>query len=201
MFKKRSMMNEDQKGHSPENMTENATVSAAEEQLAQTINTDENRAGIEGLAEEMTEEGDSKLQQELTELNDKYLRLAAEFENYKRRTNRERVELLQTAGRDVISSLLEVLDDMDRAEKNLDSDNMDQIREGVRLVFTKLRNTLQARGLKAMEAQGNDFDPELHDAVTELPMEGQEGKVVDVITPGYFLNDKIIRHAKVVVGK
>jgi molecular chaperone GrpE len=202
MFKKRSMMKEHKKNTSPENMAEELTAQPTEEQLAQGINTDESRAGLEGLGDEVTEDGDSKLQQELAELNDKYLRLAAEFENYKRRTNRERIELLQTAGKDIITSLLDVLDDADRASQSLEaSDDPELIKQGVRLVFSKLRNTLQARGLKQMEALGTDFDPELHDAITEIPAPDKEGKVVDVVTPGYFLNDKIIRHAKVVVGK
>jgi molecular chaperone GrpE len=182
-------------------MAENPTAEPTEEQLAQGINTDESRAGLEGLSDEMSEDGDSKLQHELSQMNDKYLRLAAEFENYKRRTNRERIELLQTAGKDIITSLLDVLDDADRASQSLTNENAEQAKEGVSLVFSKLRNTLQARGLKQMEALGADFDPELHDAITEIPAPGKEGKVVDVVTPGYFLNDKIIRHAKVVVGK
>lgn len=196
------MMKEHKKNTSPENISENPTAEPTEEQLAQGINTDESRAGLEGLGDEVSEDGDSKLQHELAQMNDKYLRLAAEFENYKRRTNRERIELLQTAGKDIITSLLEVLDDADRAGQSLgSSDDPEMMKQGVNLVFGKLRSTLQARGLKPMEALGAEFDPELHDAITEIPAPGKEGKVVDVVTPGYFLNDKIIRHAKVVVGK
>lgn len=175
-----------------------------EEQLAAALNTDENIAGTEGLDEAVGTDAEEKLQAELTEAKDKYLRLAAEFENYKRRTSKERLELIQTAGKDIIQSLLEVLDDSDRAEKNMEhSEDLVQIKEGIQLVFNKLRNTLQARGLKMMEAGGADFDPEIHDAITELPTgdEAMVGKVVDVVVPGYYLNDKIIRHAKVVVGK
>lgn len=175
-----------------------------EDQLAAALNTDENIAGTEGLDEAVGTDAEEKLQAELTEAKDKYLRLAAEFENYKRRTSKERLELIQTAGKDIIQSLLEVLDDSDRAEKNMEhSEDLVQIKEGIQLVFNKLRNTLQARGLKMMEAGGVDFDPEIHDAITELPTgdEAMVGKVVDVVVPGYYLNDKIIRHAKVVVGK
>lgn len=185
-----------------ENTMENPTAQHTEEQLAQGINIDENRAGSEGLEDSFSEDGDNKLQKELDEARDKYLRLAAEFDNYKRRTSRERIELIQTAGKDIIQSLLDVLDDSNRAAQSLESTNdVAQIKEGVMLVFNKLKSALQAKGLKPMEAKGTDFDPELHEAVTEIPVPGHEGKVVDVITPGYYLNDKLIRHAKVVVGK
>jgi molecular chaperone GrpE len=201
MFKKRSTMKDSQTEPLEDLTSENMSAQPTEEQLAQGLNTDENRAGSEGL-EDMNEEGDSKLQQELSDAKDKYLRLAAEFENYKRRTSRERIELIQTAGKDIIQSLLDVLDDSERASKNLETtDDVAQIKEGVMLVFNKLKTTLQGRGVKQMDAQGKDFDPEMHEAVTEIPMPGQEGKVVDVVVPGYYLNDKLIRHAKVIVGK
>ncbi len=184
-----------------EPIQENPTAQPTEEQLYEGFNTDENRAGSEGL-EGLADNSDDKLQQELTEARDKYLRLAAEFENYKRRTSRERIELTQTAGRDIIQSMLDVLDDSNRAAQSLEStDDVAQIKEGVMLVFNKLKTVLQAKGLKPMESEGADFDTELHEAVTEIPMPGMEGKVVDVIMPGYYLNDKLIRHAKVVVGK
>ncbi len=140
---------------------------------------------------------------ELLELKDKHLRLVAEFENYKRRNAKERVELIQTAGREVIQSLLDVLDDCDRAQKQLESAETDPaLKEGVMLVFNKLRNTLQQKGLKAMETIHTDFNADLHEAITEIPAPSEEtkGKVLDEVMKGYYLNDKIIRHAKVVVG-
>jgi molecular chaperone GrpE len=141
---------------------------------------------------------------ELVEQKDKYLRLMAEFDNYKRRTAKERMELIQTAGKDVIVSLLDVLDDCDRAEKQLTvSDDISVQKEGIQLVFNKVRSTLQAKGLAAMESIGKDFDAELHEAITEVPVpdDKQKGKVIDEVTKGYLLNEKIIRFAKVVVGK
>jgi len=145
-----------------------------------------------------------QLKTELTEAKDKYLRKVAEFENFKRRNAKERIELIQTAGKEVIIDMLDVLDDCDRAQKQIEAskDAMD-IREGVLLVFNKLRNVLQARGLKAMETINKEFDPDLHEAITEIPAPTPElkGKVVDEVMKGYYLNDKIIRHAKVVVGK
>jgi len=135
---------------------------------------------------------------------DKFLRKVAEFDNFKRRNAKERIEMIQTAGRDVITDMLDVLDDCDRAQKQIEiSDDSSSINEGVLLVFNKLRNTLQARGLKPMETIGEEFNADLHEAVTEIPAPTKDliGKVVDEILKGYYLNDKIIRHAKVVVGK
>ena len=145
-----------------------------------------------------------KLQQEIVEQKDKYIRLFAEFDNYKRRSAKERIELIQTAGREVITSLLDVLDDCDRAEKQLQkSEDIEQIKEGVQLVFGKLRNTLLSKGVKAMESIGTDFDVEKHEAITEIPAptEALKDKIVDEVTKGYYLNDKLIRFAKVILGK
>ncbi|MEO6289562.1 MAG: nucleotide exchange factor GrpE [Ginsengibacter sp.] len=146
----------------------------------------------------------AKLRAELEEQRDKYMRLFAEFDNYKRRSAKERIELTQTAGREVITSLLQVLDDSDRAEKQMqETDDAQQIKEGVQLVFNKLRKTLNGKGLKPMESLGTVFDVEKHEAITEIPVtdKNQKGKVVDEIEKGYYLNDKLIRFAKVVVGK
>ena len=141
---------------------------------------------------------------DLVEQKDKYLRLMAEFDNFKRRTAKERMELIQTAGKDVIVSLLDVLDDCDRAEKQLNTtDDLAVQKEGIQLVFNKIRTTMQAKGVKAMESIGKDFDAEFHEAITEVPVSDnkQKGKVIDEVTKGYSLNEKIIRFAKVVVGK
>ena len=120
----------------------------------------------------------------------------AEFENFKRRTAKERLDLIQTAGKDIIVSMLEVLDDCDRAEKQLNStEDISVQKEGIQLVFNKVRATLQSKGVTAMESVNKDFDVELHEAITEVPVtdENLKGKVVDEITKGYFLNDKIIQ--------
>jgi molecular chaperone GrpE len=145
-----------------------------------------------------------QLQADLADQKDKYLRLMAEFENFKRRTAKERVDLIQTAGKDVIVSLLDVMDDCDRAEKQLNgSDDIAVQKEGIQLVFNKIRATLQSKGLKAMESIDQPFNVELHEAITEVPVPdaSKKGKVIDEVTKGYYLNDKIIRFAKVVVGK
>ncbi|MBS1579297.1 MAG: nucleotide exchange factor GrpE [Bacteroidetes bacterium] len=169
------------------------------------INTDENAAGTTGLNEPVAEENETeKLEAALAEQKDKYLRLAAEFDNFKRRTAKERLELIQTASKDALIALLDVLDDVDRAEKqvNATSDIASQ-KEGIQLVFNKIRSVMQSKGVKAMESVNTNFDYEKHEAITEItaPTEDLKGKVIDEIQKGYYLNDKIIRFAKVVVGK
>jgi molecular chaperone GrpE len=146
----------------------------------------------------------AELQAEIEESKDKYLRLFAEFENYKKRTIKERIELMKSAAQDTLSSLLPVLDDFDRAKKSADDENtQEEFSEGVLLVFNKLNNVVASKGLKRMESTGQDFNPELHEAITEIPAPSEEmkGKIIDTIEQGYLLNDKIIRYAKVVVGK
>lgn len=146
---------------------------------------------------------EEKLQQEVAALNDKYLRLFAEFDNYKRRTQKERVELLQTAGKDVIVSMLPVLDDFDRANKAMQgATDVAPILEGLALVHHKLKSTLGQKGLKEMETLHTPFDTDLHEAITKIPAPNEElkGKVMDELEKGYTLNDKVIRFAKVVVG-
>jgi molecular chaperone GrpE len=157
--------------------------------------------------EEVAEPADSeiaRLKSELDEQKDKYVRLFAEFDNYRRRTSKESMELRQTAGKEVISSLLEVLDDVDRAENQLQESDADKtLKEGILLVFNKFRKVLQSKGLKAIETLYSNFDVEKDEAISEIevPDEKLEGKVVAEIQKGYLLNDKLIRFAKVVVGK
>lgn len=169
------------------------------------LNTDESAAGSTHLNEPVTEENEfEKLQAELQEQKDKYIRLMAEFDNFRRRTAKERLELQQIAGKDVIISLLDVLDDCDRAEKQLQTnDDLAVQKEGIQIVFNKIRSTLQSKGLKPMESVNTDFDVEKHEAITEIPAPAAalKDKVLDEVQKGYYLNDKIIRFAKVVVGK
>ncbi len=142
--------------------------------------------------------------QQVEELKDKHLRLMAEFENFKKRSIREKMDMMKNAARDTMSALLPVLDDFDRARKAAEeNDKGDLFAEGIGLVYKKLYSTLEQRGLKPMETDGETFDPELHEALTEVPASSEElkGKIIDTVEKGYWLNDKIIRHAKVVVGK
>ncbi|TDG36344.1 nucleotide exchange factor GrpE [Pedobacter changchengzhani] len=146
---------------------------------------------------------EEKLQAEVQQLNDKYLRMYAEFDNYKRRTQKERVELLQTAGKDIIVSLLPVLDDFDRALKAMETaTDVAPVKEGILLVNNKLKNLLAQKGLKEVDSINNDFNTDYHEAITNVPAptEKLKGKVIDEVEKGYTLNDNVIRFAKVVVG-
>jgi len=167
------------------------------------INADENLSGTTHLNEPLINEPEIEtLRNELGEMKDKFIRKVAEFENFKKRSLKERIELIQTAGKEVIVDLLEVLDDCERAEKQMSSVD-EQSKEGVILVFNKLKSLLTAKGLKPMETINKEFNPDIHEAITEIPAPTgeQKGKVIDEIQKGYYLNDKIIRYAKVVVGK
>lgn len=137
---------------------------------------------------------------ELDESKDKYLRLFAEFDNYKKRTIKERFELMKSASQDVILSLLPILDDFDRVKKSSE-EGSEPFSEGVQLVYHKLYHALESKGLKKMETTGKPFDPEFHEAITDIPAPSPEkkGSIADTIEYGYLLNDKIIRYAKVVV--
>lgn len=173
-----------------------------DEELTQELNAGEN-SNSPDFENTAVEKENDVLKGKLAELNDKFLRQVAEFENFKRRNAKERIELIQTAGRDVIADLLDVIDDSERAQKQMEAtDDPEQIKEGILLVFSKLRNTLTAKGLKPMDAKEKNFDPDIHEAIAEIDAgEQMKGKVIDEVQKGYYLNDKIIRYAKVVVGK
>ena len=178
---------------------ETATSNPQDE--AQESNSAEGAKASEDAAEQKSE---LELAQEaLAAEKDKFLRLFAEFENYKRRTNKERMELFKTAGQEVIVALLPVMDDFDRALKELERNGDDDLFKGVELIRNKFSDTLKNKGLAQIEVgQGDGFDAELHEAVTQIPAPNKKlkGKVVDVIEKGYRLGDRIIRHPKVVVG-
>jgi molecular chaperone GrpE len=171
-------------------------VTAEKEQVAENQENIEQQQTLETQQEEM--------QHKYNELNDKFLRLYAEFDNYKKRTLKEKIDMMKTAAQDTVTALLPVLDDFDRAKKNAEDENSTEpFSEGVMLVYQKLYSSLERVGLEEMESNGEAFDPELHEAVTEIPAptDDLKGKVVDTIEKGYMLKGKIIRHAKVVVGK
>ncbi len=160
----------------------------------------------EQQAETSTEAKSTELspEEKYNELNDKYLRLYSEFDNFRRRTAKERIELFKNASEEIISELLPVLDDFERALGAMkDTDDVKSISEGVSLVHNKVSNILGSKGLKAFDAQGKSFDPDYHEAITKIPAPKKKlkGKVVDVIEKGYMLNDKVLRYAKVVVGE
>ncbi len=182
-------------------MEEKDTITQNEER---NINADGDTLDTTNSSNESIDNTIEKFQAELNDQKDKYLRLFAEFDNFKRRTAKERIELMQTASKDVVVSMLEVLDDCDRAEKQLEtSEDIAQIKEGIQLVFAKLRSTMASKGVKAMESIHTSFDVEKHEAITEIPAPTEDliDKVVDEVIKGYYLNNKIIRFAKVIVGK
>lgn len=141
-------------------------------------------------------------EEELAKMKDDHLRLQAEFDNYRKRTLREKRELASAGGEEVIRSLLPVLDDADRALEAMGkSEDIESARTGIALVVKKLRDTLTAHGLSEIEALGAGLDTDFHDAVASIPAPGQKGVVVDVVQKGYKLRDKVVRHAKCVVGE
>lgn len=147
---------------------------------------------------------EEQLQSELAQEKDKFLRLFAEFENYKRRTSKERIELFSTASQDVIQALLPVLDDFDRAMVELSKHEESELSKGVELIKNKLNNTLQQKGLSLVEVnKGDDFNADNHEAVTQIPAptDDLKGKIIDVIEQGYKLGEKVIRFPKVVIGQ
>lgn len=144
----------------------------------------------------------NRIKDELAEMKDKYLRLYSDFENFRRRTARERLELIQSANESTLKQLLPVMDDFERAEKSFQNSNSKDL-EGLQLISNKFRKILEQNGVKPMALDiGSDFNPELHEAISQVPAPSEElkGKVVEVVEKGYLLNDKIIRHAKVVIG-
>lgn len=171
--------------------------------------TDTNEAENIQNGEETTpevEETDkmAQLQAEIDQLNDKYIRQVAEFDNYRKRTLKEKTELILNGGQKVLSALLPVLDDLDRAIENIhQSNDVETLKEGVDLIIDKLTKTLSSQGLQKMEVIGNEFDTDFHEAVALIPApeEAQKNHIIDCIQAGYMLNEKVIRHAKVVVGQ
>ncbi|PRD48259.1 nucleotide exchange factor GrpE [Sphingobacterium haloxyli] len=170
---------------------------------------DENLASVDPTSEESINESEEttegRLQQELANANDKYTRLFAEFDNYKKRTSKERVDLIQSASKDVLAKLLPILDDFDRALAAMQTaQDIESVKQGIDLVNSKFRKILTNEGLKEMENLiGQPFDAEYQEAITAIPAPSEElkNKVIDVVEKGYFLNDKVIRFAKVVIGQ
>lgn len=151
-----------------------------------------------------SEDAIEKSKKEIEELKDKYLRLYSDFENYKRRTNKERSDMFRMAGQDILKALIPVIDDFERAEKAIESSaEANPLAEGVKLVSSKLKTTLEQQGLKAYISIGEPFDADLHEAITKIPAPSKnlKGKIVDEIEKGYKLNDKVIRFSKVIVGE
>lgn len=203
MFNKKKVVEDQETNKMTDNTQENP-----QEQIQEEIEM-VNAASQNTVEDKLDSENESKLseidtlKQDIATANDKYVRLYAEFDNYKRRTTKERIDFLQTAGKDVIVSLLSVLDDFERANKAMETaENVAPVKEGINLVHSKLKSLLVQKGLKEMESKGVAFDADIHEAITTIPAPSEDlkGKVIDEVEKGYFLNDKVIRFAKVVVG-
>ena len=154
--------------------------------------------------EEETQTEEENLAQQLEELKDKYLRTVAEFENFKRRTLKEKTELILNGGEKAITAILPIIDDMERAIENAHKQEcVDAVEEGWELIYKKLLSTLEGMGVKKIEVEDKDFDVDFHEAVAMVPGMGDDkkGKIIDCVQTGYTLNDKVIRHAKVAVGQ
>jgi len=159
---------------------------------------------IDDNQEQDKEEQLNELTEKLADLQDRYLRLSAEFDNYRKRTIKERMELVKTAGEDVLKDLLPVIDDFDRAMEVMDSAaSVDgAILEGIKLIYNKFKSTLENKGLTGINPIGVNFDPDIHEAIAKIKgTDEQSGKIIDVIQKGYSLNEKIIRHPKVIIGE
>lgn len=192
-------MSKDQKTHKPH------------DQRDEDIKTETQEVANDGASPDAKDQSPAKDVDPLTELqekydtiNDKYLRLYSEFENYRRRTSREKLDLMKNAGAEILKEFLPVVDDFDRAiAGNANDDNIENIKEGFKLIHHKLMRTLEGRGVKPMNSLEQPFDTEYHEAITNIPApdESLKGKVVDVAEKGYFYHDGVLRYAKVVVGQ
>jgi molecular chaperone GrpE len=206
--KYRVMDNKESPVDGPEKEAKKTTEQPQTEKVENEL--DENNENVAEESEEElkkqkgTDDDGEKLASELSEMKDKYLRLYAEFDNYRKRTMREREELIKTAAESAIKSVLSTLDDLERAIKAAKSSNEEStILEGIMLIYEKMFKTLEQQGLKVMDSDGQDFNPDLHEALTKIPVPSDDlkGKVIETIEKGYYLRDKIIRYAKVVVGQ
>jgi molecular chaperone GrpE len=195
LFKK---MSKQEESISQENMND---TSKSDEQITE---TGASTADPDNFVQESDESSDvDSWQKKYNEMNDKYLRLYSEFDNYRKRSARERIEFTKTASADIFSAILPILDDFDRAAKALEqSSEIETVKEGMSLIHNKLWNTLHQKGLEPLDAIGKEFDSELFEAITSYPATepDMKGKVIDVLEKGYTLNGKVIRFAKVVVG-
>ena len=174
------------------------------EEVKDDVQTAEKEQNSEGSESEKELSKEENLEQKYNELNDKYLRLYSDFDNYRKRTIKEKSEMISSAGAGVMKDLLTILDDFERAiASNEKSEDPDGLKEGFQLIYNKFNNILKAKGLEPMDSMGKTFDIEHHEAITNIPAPSKEekGKVMDVVEKGYFLNEKVLRYAKVVVGQ
>ena len=186
------MSNKEKNIEENEILNENAAENAAAQQEESQTSEEQQRSELDEANEK------------IAELNDKYLRQVAEFDNYRKRTMKEKAELIKNGGERVMESILPVLDDFERALQNMSKDeNAKEILTGIELIYNKFTGILKQNGLQKIETEGKDFDTDYHEAIAMVPAPTEElkGKVLDCVQTGYMLNDKVIRHAKVAVGE
>lgn len=184
-------------------MSKDTKEKKKQEEVEQEVANEQDTQVLEEEGNKTEEITEPTLEEQLGEAKDKYLRLYSEFENFRRRTSKEKLDLISTANKNLMSDLVPVLDDFERAmAASEESKDIDALREGMSLIQNKLNKLLENKGLKKMEVKkGDEFDDEIHEAITQIPAEkGLEGKIVDVIEPGYTLGETVVRFAKVVVG-
>lgn len=201
----------DKKSSKKERAKEKAMDEQAAEEIKEMVEEQEEPAAeaenakSEEQVEDTTEQSEEAIMADkLNEANDKYLRLSAEYDNYRRRTLKEKMELTKTAGESILLALLPVIDDFDRAMAHIDdAKDVESLKEGIKLIQTKFNDFLGQQGMKEIEAKEKDFDTDLHEAVTKIPAPTEEmkGKVIDCIEKGYTLHEKVVRFSKVVVGE
>ena len=175
-----------------------------EEKVILENETENNSVNSEAIEDSVEQESEPSLESQLAESKDKFVRLYADFENYRRNSNKEKVDLISNANAGMLKDLLPIVDVFERAiQENEKVEDLNALREGFQLIFNKLKTTLESKGLKAMESQGEMFDSELHEAIANIPAPSEDlkGKVIDDVEKGYYLNTKVIRFAKVVVGQ
>lgn len=193
-------MTDDKAKVNEQNENETTDRAAHEETFSSKKESKKDKAHKKNKIEEQLE----KAENEVLDLKDKHIRLQAEFDNYRKRTMKERMELLKTASESLLVNILPVIDDFDRAIQTLEAvEEQNHVKEGVSLIYNKFQEFLKQNGVKEIEAKGKDFDTDLHEAITTFPAptEDLKGKIIDVVQKGYYLNDKVIRHSKVVIGE
>jgi molecular chaperone GrpE len=200
-MKKKNAFNPDE-NHQPKDMNQENKIDETENKNQETekmTDSEEKELVTENPVLESEE-----YQKQINEWQDKYIRLMAEFDNFRKRSLKERMELLKSAGEDVLINILPVIDDFERGLDAIDkSADIDAVKQGIQLIYNKFKDFLGQRGVKEIEARSQDFNVDLHEAITKIPApeDNLKGKVVDVVQKGYYLNDKVIRYAKVVVGE
>jgi len=189
-------------------MTKHKKQAAAEElhekEVVSNETTEQAATESTSVSEEKEVVAEPSIEEQLADYKDRYVRLNAEFDNFRKRTRKEREDLIKTAGESILVNILPVVDDFDRAVKSMENaTDIQAVKDGVTLIANKFNEFLKRQGIVEMESTGNPFDTDLHEAITQIPAPSEElkGKVVDVIQKGYRLNDKVIRYAKVVIGE